>query len=62
MQDILSAVTAVTEEIEERVLLPIRLSPRPRDYVASACLLAFMGCFWVYVFALSFFIQSLHLR
>ncbi|HEV2262737.1 MAG TPA: hypothetical protein VGR69_10665 [Candidatus Rubrimentiphilum sp.] len=47
---------------ELRAALPIRITQRPRDYFASACLLAFMACFWVMVLALGYFVQSHHLR
>ena len=49
-------------ENERRVVLPVRVSERPRDYFASACLLAFMVFFWALVFSLRFFVQSHHLR
>jgi hypothetical protein len=61
MQETIDVIAAIADR-ERRVVLPIRLSERPRDYFASACLLAFIGFFWVYVFALRFFIQSHHLR
>jgi hypothetical protein len=61
MQQTLLVIPEAIEE-ERRVVLPIRVSERPRDYFASACLLAFMGFFWVLVFSLRFFVQSHHLR
>lgn len=48
--------------IEERVVLPIRLCQRPRDYFASACLLAFIACFWGLVLSLGYFVQAHHLK
>ena len=63
MQESLFTVMPIAEEKEERrVVLPIRVSARPRDYFASACLLAFMGFFWMLVFSLRFFVESHHLR
>lgn len=59
MQEMLSIAVATIEE-ERRVV--IRFCERPRDYLASICLLAFMGFFWVFVFSLRFFVQSHHLR
>jgi|GEM_PF-4848546 len=52
----------IAVESERRVVLPVRVSERPRDYFASACLLAIMGLFWALVFSLRFFVQSHHLR
>lgn len=63
MQQTLSALVEVVVEEERRIVRPIvRFSERPRDYPGSACLLAFMGFFWVLVFSLRFFVQSHHLR
>ena len=63
MQETLSAIVTTIEKEERLILRPvIRFSERPRDYLASIFLLAFMGCFWVLVFSLRFFIQSHHLR
>jgi len=61
MQETFEVIVATVEE-ERRVVLPIRFCERPRDYLASVCLLAFMGFFWVLVFSLRFFVQSHHLR
>jgi len=57
----IGAISAAVED-ERRVVLPIRISERPRDYFASACLLAFMGLFWIIVFGMRFFVESHHLR
>jgi hypothetical protein len=62
MQETVLVIAQPLETEERRVVLPIRVSQRPRDYFASACLLAFMGFFWVLVFSLRFFVQSHHLR
>jgi hypothetical protein len=62
MQESLFVAMPTTIEEERRVVLPIRVSERPRDYFASACLLAFMGLFWILVFSLRFFVESHHLR
>lgn len=63
MQEVLLVIPeAIEREDEPRAPFPIRVSERPRDYFASACLLAFMGFFWVLVFSLRFFVQSHHLR
>ncbi|HET9393094.1 MAG TPA: hypothetical protein VFO29_06230 [Candidatus Rubrimentiphilum sp.] len=63
MQETLSAIVTTIEEEERRIMRPvIRFSERPRDFLPSVFLLAFMGLFWVLVFSLRFFIQSHHLR
>jgi len=62
MQETIFAAIPIPLEEERRVVLPIRLSERPRDYFASACLLAFMGFFWIIVFGMRFFVESHHLR
>jgi hypothetical protein len=62
MQETLLVIAEPIEAEERRVVFPICLSQRPREYVASACLLAFMGFFWILVFSLRFFVQSHHLR
>ena len=62
MQETVLVIAEPLQMEERRVVLPIRVSERPRDYFAAACLLAFMGFFWVLVFSLRFFVQSHHLR
>ena len=61
-ETILVIAQPIEEEQERRVVLPICLTQRPRDYFASACLLAFMGFFWIIVFGMRFFVESHHLR